>query len=1100
MFSPESKIQKNTLVATPTTDTHVETPIAIDSTTLIKLIKKITDRIYQLNNSDVVDDEYTPYIVKALSNVSSNDNSLSEFLKNSNKTPDQIVEINLLLNYLKEIGIAAFGTPHDFHTKTYTKLILERCKNHYYTIFPDHTNLFDELFSYINGDLEKAYKTEKTEKLAIIWKDIELTIKDFILSKYNVQIPSKFVYEIKSSSNNDDDDDDEKETMEIDTKDDANKDGDTKDGRIGIALSKMNADNASNKYLCIDTAHKAMLNEFANLGGKGVELRRTVCDIDGANQPKMRDGFYENIHFDNQIDIGDIRYSRDDSDSELPILISLYKDKRYIPVMRCQTEAGVTIIANLLQLFDKDTSANKNTGAKVRSKKQTKIFQCKLLTGINEYYVEELNGNKLISNDEMITEEFIDFINSDLINSNKQNKVWKKLAKVWKKLAENLKQIIINAKAAGDKGPIDVAKELADKEEHKGNYFWLSTGDNLASIGSSINNTTIYNKPYRKSTLSISPFEITNPYEKIIKKLFILKKSIDEIENESYIEDIGYYIEQLFNLDENESPNKIMARYFLELYDRYKLRFSYTKRIVDDLYDRLLTNLNNNEGEENLKQIIDKMRSKIPDLSLIVTELDKILYVKNEMESDYSYNEDYEKVYDTPKQTKVFEEEIDIDDLNIGSIYKMNTNGLIDLNSQYTDEEYNQLKYKISNNSYKIKNQTKVSNVFPIEEENKTYFWFLYSIYNVNDNFDTQIGYLVDVQDGIIERENEGTENNLPNRDDKYVNEESIIGGNPELNNGKKLKLEVNINVFREVLDKYDIISVLDDVYNWKNNRFIIPDIPSRPSRTFVIEKENTKKFYKHIMAALYYLIKDTELDVDNKIIQEDVYEILLSFISIKTKQKYDKVIDFIDSLFSDSLFNNEMFFQIFDIKFEKGFFVNKIAYMEELAKKLKKLEDERISRNVLLASQSSTGSSYYPPSMRKSNLSNTHSTFGTLSQWSQALVESVGSPKNLSTIFEKSNDDKSLSPIDEKSNDNNGRNNSKKARQPDEIEGSPPIRRLKGDQLIDPMDESKGGSKNITKKHNKKTRKYHRNKKTKKTHSRKKRYSKKNKYRNKST
>ena len=51
-----------------------------------------------------------------------------------------------------------------------------------------------------------------------------------------------------------------------------------------------------------------------------------------------------------------------------------------------------------------------------------------------------------------------------------------------------------------------------------------------------------------------------------------------------------------------------------------------------------------------------------------------------------------------------------------------------------------------------------------------------------------------------------------------------------------------------------------------------------------------------------------------------------------------------------------------------------------------------------------------------------------------------------------------------------------------------------------DSIHKPKGGSKNITKKHNKKTRKYHRNKKTKKTHSRKKRYSKKNKYRNKST
>ena len=86
LTSPTQKRTINTPVSTPIPEQNIKSPIAIDSTTLIEKIKDITDIIYQLNNTDVIDSEDEQYIYKAKSKVSSNDNSLSDFLKNSNKT------------------------------------------------------------------------------------------------------------------------------------------------------------------------------------------------------------------------------------------------------------------------------------------------------------------------------------------------------------------------------------------------------------------------------------------------------------------------------------------------------------------------------------------------------------------------------------------------------------------------------------------------------------------------------------------------------------------------------------------------------------------------------------------------------------------------------------------------------------------------------------------------------------------------------------------------------------------------------------------------------------------------------------------------------
>jgi hypothetical protein len=934
----------------------------------LDLLRENCDEIFNLsqNTNTIYKSEVVKYktFIEKLNNkkINSLDDFLLQELVQYTDKDIKKTQIKLLLDYLNETAIAAFGTPHDFHTKNYTRKLYENCKVVYIEKLlnegkMDKKDVID-FISEIEKTIVSAYNVENTEKLSQIWIHANSEIILYINKKYKIQIPDVFLYETVRMNDEDVEEetskmkDVEEETgsMDVALKNSDDNDNDEKDGRIEKVLKKLNKKSSDGIYLGIDTANTAMLKEFSDSGGKGIQLKDTVAIIDAAKQPSMDDKFYQ--QFDTlktkSVCIGDICFSLRDQINipvlckNCPIQISIKNDENdYKPIMYCQKEAGVTILTNLLQDFEKDSNNFKG-----RSKTQAKKFECYLLPNFcNKTNIPIKLDEKHINSLDIQTQE-------------------------------KLILILLKCKAAGDFCPMVFLKYLQETDPL--NTYWFMTGDKLAAIA--CKNLTAYNRPNGRTDFYIPPFEFANPDIEIIRKLFILKHSLDKFRKEDFqdnhydfIAKIESNIKNLYDIKDPRKSSSFMAIYMIQLLDSYNERIKNIEGTVNALYSKINMFINSDIDSGNIdidsgktlqKEFIDEVRSKIPSLTLTATELENVLYSKID-DTHLGYNRNFEKVYHEMPRKQIIRENIDrnsipnaINNFDNGSLgEKIKKNELFE---KYDDKKIF-LKIGIYNHIVEDKNRNKTETLYDIiqiEEKGKKKNIILKQIACKQTEFKS-----VNSDD-----KNAKKNDKIPSDPKELIREESIIGGLPETYEKKKnniISREIPVEVFREVLDQYTIIDLLDYILIWPNNRFIIPEQPTRPGRAYDDSMRNTKKFYKHIMAALYFLIEDIgviEHDKDETI-QQDVLEILLNFVSniipyYKDQEKFNKLIEFLNNLFDNESNTN---FKIFEIEFSKSTFDEKIKKIKKNREIQEKRENQGTNINAVVYDSQDNGSSYVP-------------------------------------------------------------------------------------------------------------------------------------------
>ena len=1154
-------------------------------------LRQTCDKIFNIKEEITQDDTNVEKILSSID--SEKNNSLEDFLvknldKKTHNLNDNIEKIKILLNYLKETAIAAFGTPHDFHTKLLTKKLYEYCKEVY---LKKHEGKIDRDFIVIvETKIEQAYNVANTERLAEIWDEANDAVFDYINNKYNIKLPTAFLHETKRRNDNDDDD--------------ANANA-VDDGRIKSVLEKLNLKDAEGIRLFIDTANKAMLSEFHNLNGKLVKLDETVAVIDAAKQPTLKNAqkVYDNDLTEflekEPVCIGDIcfclrefihplEYLEDFPLDDYPIVI--FKGDK--PIMYCQKEAGVTILSNLLELIP----GAEKYGFKGRSKTQKNIFKCCLLS-------DSLDNKIPVEIDEKFFDE-----NENIESTNPE-------------FLELLIKILLICKAAGDKCPIDFLDILKlINPDLKG---WFMTGDKLAA--KACKELTAYNRPNGRTDFYIPPYFLQNPDEELIKKLFNLKNSLDMMKEKKYMVKIFDYIIKLYDITDINSPATKMALYMIMLAEKYNGRIHEMNKKINEYYDKLMGFIDDLELEivtdeykvkiqtVEIPEIMEEMRSDIPKLTITATEIENVIYSKID-DIPTGYDIDLNKVFDVVSRKNIVRKIIKYDELP-DNTFNMNNYGNIKRDPSINKtiySNYNPPQYKfVSLGVFKD----------PIYND-KGKFTSEYYYYNIIQIEDTNNKNKI-IQQFAIEAETpntkETTKDSKPTSDTKNgrVIEESIVSGLPEMD-GKLIIITDEVkakfeDTFREVLDQYTIVDFLDYILRWPNNRFIIP-VQGR-GRTNVVLIENTITFYQHIMTALYILIDNTgaieDSDKKSQVIQEEVFDILLNFVKknidfYKNHVNYKILEGFIlDRVLGFELFTGEFGFELFNISFDKKIFSKYLNENDDnqtntgescvSAKTCASVESyvsdrsiytifgqvtketvEKHGRNMRTNNTKNEGkmiddtngddsngdddTTFVPPeySLDSNNGSTWQTNDGFNSQYSlndeamnvvptnidspifdkvvpkvvpnvlpkyddfslrgipkkeQEILRSTQKnlfPKNLFPNIEllsdnvtspvnndsasftmNNNDSASFTMNNNDSDDDDTTSNKKRPEFKEEREA---------EKASPPRSKSRGGSKNITKKHNKKTRKSHRNKKTKKTQSRKKRYSKKNKYRNKST
>ena len=1110
-------------------DNKADTKIEEEENTLDKL-RQECDNIFNITKNIELNNENINKILSLLD--ADKINSLDDFLtKNIDKKQNlnEVIEnIKILLNYLKETSIAAFGTPHDFHTKKFTQILYIFCKEDY---LKKHNGKIDvDFIKTIEIKIKAAYNVLNTEKLAEIWDEANDAVFEYINKKYEIKLPTAFLHETKRTSNDDAHDDDAHGDDDDDDNDDDDNDDDAAmtvdnddyaDGRIKSVLAKLNLKNAQETNLFIDTANKAVLLEFHNLKGKLVKLDETVAVIDAAKQPTLKNA--NNVYNDEltnklkdkPVCIGDICFFL--RITKLPLLyvdsfslddypIVIFKGER--PIMICQKEAGVTILSNLLALIP----GAEKYGFKGRSKTQQKIFKCALLPGwLNNDFPMEINEN------------FFE-------NYSEKNE-----------LIELLIKILLICKAAGDKCPIDFIELL------KAYKCWFMTGDKLAA--KACKELTAYNRPNGRTDFYIPPYFLENPDKEIIEKLFILKNSLEIMKEKHCMKNIFDYIKKLYDITDINSPDTKMALYMIMLAEKYNERITIMYGEIYNYYNILIdfiSELNEPtvDWEASIKEkmrsympkIMNEMRSYIPKLTITATEIENVIYSKID-DIPTGYDKDLNKVFDVVSRKNIIRKIVEYNSLP-DKIYVMNDHGNIETDNPIDKNEYN--KYN-NNDAYKFVSL----GVFPdpIYDNNLKFVGNLY--YDIIQIEDTKNENVIKAQIAILTEtpEKASTKDSKPTSDPikGRVIEESIVAGLPEID-GKPIiqtdEVEAKFEeTFREVLDQYTIVDFLDYILRWSNNRFKIP-VETR-GRFNQMLFGYTVTFYKHIMTALYILIDNIgviECESTQIVIQEEVFDILLNFVKNNTNEnEYDNVKKFILERVLD--------FELFSITFNKETFEN---YLEKNAVVID--DDETFSTNTHDTDGSSVSiRSLYPIfgeeiintsklhgyNTREKIVNNGDNYNGDSSFCDDSLYNSFDSSyydysnntnnnnNNTNTNNNNDNDvhDNDDDDINDNDNDNDNDNNNDNDMNDSDDDNyiNLPSKRKKNKNVltITPIDISKlptvrdtrkkgGATRNkklLIKKQNKKTRKNKNKKHIKKYQSRKnKRYSKKNKYRNKST
>lgn len=884
-------------------------------------LRTICDEIFNLykekEKEDIVSTDKTIInnIVKALDNapIASLDDFLDhnlpkdeiETLPQDNKE-QKIKEIKILLNYLKETAIAAFGTPHDFHTTGFTKILYERCKADYITKNPGLIPV--DFIQHVEGKIGPGFGILSTNRLAEIWKTAEDAVYEYIKTskRYNIALPRPFLYETRRGG--DEVADDVTYDGSDDGSDDVTHDGNHDvDGRIESLLLKMNKldehgkPNADDMLLFIDTAHSDVLREYHNKNGKAANLNATVATIDAAKQP-TRDGLYVDIlGMENEgVCIGDICfYLRRDEDglgppkTEYPIVITRNErnERNEIvstPIMCCQREAGVTILSNLIFLIP----GADRYGITGRSKTQTNIFKCCLLPGF----------------DPSITDSFVkltaDNIKTLFTNSGKGQ------PKLSPDKKTELIMVLLACKAAGDKCPIDFVENSTIFYERR-TIKWFMTGDLLAAIACKY--LTAYNRPNGRTDFYIPPYNLKNPDTEILNKLFVLKNSLDDIDTKNCIGRIRNNIRSLYDSQDPNGPGSYMARYLEILADKYYNRINGIFRQVEDLLKRL----KGCKDIEQLKLIMDEIRNYIPGLTITPYELENVLYSKVD-DIPTGYDGKLNKVYDVMPRKNIVREIIEYTDIP-EQIYQFVKGGRSDTSRDKPPPNAEEIFVDIGVYAEPI-----------VLNGSITYNY--YKIVQQEDNRNNIIQQFAIPQ--LVEIPTREIASRVPaDRVKGCVIEESIVAGLPEINGILIPRHTINNGLFKdtfmEVLDQYTIVDFLDYISRWPNNCFEIPilDRNARTPRSYPTLVANTITFYQHIMTALYILIENTRVTDETTSIQEDVFAILLNFIQknipfYKDKNNCNALLDFIRTkVFNRTKEIENDSFTLFDIEFLKNEF-----------------------------------------------------------------------------------------------------------------------------------------------------------------------------------
>lgn len=765
----------------------------------------------------------TSYLDNALQQAHPNDPESERNVKNTN--------IQILLEYLKETCVAAFGTPHDFSTKDFTKDLYELCRNDYFQRYNNNNNKsisdLRGLEKIIKPKIEQSYNISNTEKLADLWAEIYENVLEYIHSVYKVQIPRPLLYELQRNDKQN-------------------------DNRVGNFL-KASGISADKIRIVIDTANSKVLEDFLNEGALGVSLINTVAEIDAAKQIQdfsIGNRYFYDTHItpprELTIRLGPYEFGiSNNRTNNYPINVTKVKGDQRTIIMNCNTEAGVSKLANAIEKLGKIDNK------KVFGRAETPISY--------EYtHIHEIDKKEI-------------------------------------------RTILLLAKAAGDKCPIDVIKMLEEEEEvlgkrkldeikkkYKDKIFAFSSGDRLA-IEAASGKFTMYNRPNGRTDFYVPPYLLVNPDEIIVSRFFSLYHHFCSSEqNENNIKNL---LQELKNtIIESFQNYKYDDLQYLIRY-LFILNIEFVKRINNNIktLKKIYKLIHDYKSTDNWKNIIDVIRKEIPSMTFSIVEMDDILFSKTE-DDFLGYDGMFKEIYYEKPRVKQLLTNLTAGEIT-GNFWELQSP-----NTLITDIVYS----------------TKILSSYPLDLGYEYYNAGFYYIFH-NDN--KEYAYpLIQIRDKIkpvaFYIKTEPVNKPDQQKDDKsqqdpgILDEESIVCGLPMLENSSTIIDEIPpYDAFVKTLDSYTLNDLLLYVSQWKGNQFttvtnINDSNNSRQSRTSSSFKQNAVKntltFYKFLMTAIFILIQQTNVPNKKEVILEDMVNILFGFIEREYESFYVDIIQFL--------------------------------------------------------------------------------------------------------------------------------------------------------------------------------------------------------------
>jgi len=803
----------------------------------------------------------TSYLDNALQQAHPNDDGSIRYQKNT--------QIQILLEYLKETCVAAFGTPHDFSTKDFTEELYKLCRDDYLIEYNNVKTIIHDLEKKIVPKIQQSYKISNTEKLADLWAEIYEIVLDDIYKKYNVQIPRPLLYELQR-----------------------NDKGTDNRVRDFLKASKISADKIR---IVIDTANSKVLEDFVTAGAQGVSLINTVAEIDAAKQ--IQDFSIGGKHFydphitppnELKIRLGPYEFVRTNKPNNYPISVMKGEGNKKIEVMRCRTEAGVSKLANAIEklhIIDKK---------KVYGRAETSI----------SFDYEAYSIDK-----------------------------------------KEIRTILLLAKAAGDKCPIDVIKMLeeekkelgkrkideisTEEKKYKDKIFAFSSGDRLA-IEAASGKLTMYNRPNGRTDFYVPPYLLVNPDEIIVSRFCSLYGHFCGNDKEKNIMGLLVKLHKILVIIFKEykyDDLQYMIIYLLVLYDEFKKRIQKNIETLNSIH-KSIKNVDNNTTPDVWKKIMDVIRKEIPSMTFSIVEMDDILFSKTE-DDFLGYDEMFKEIYYEKPRVKQLLTNLEAKEITDNNFYELQLPNTLD-------------NHIIPGND--------ILDSYPLNGEYEYYTAGFY--YILNDNNEEKAYPLIQIRDKIkpVAFYTKTQPVNIPDqvKDDKshqdpvILYEESIVCGLPMLENTSTIINKIPpYDAFVKTLDSYTLNDLLLYVSQWKGNQFatityinnsVNESRNSRTSSSFKSNAENnTLTFYKFLMTAIFVLIQQTKV-TDDKQARKDMVNILFGFIEREYENYYIDTIYFLLKNLQD---NNTLIPEYSEVEIPKN--VIKSLLKKRILKSIKK-------------------------------------------------------------------------------------------------------------------------------------------------------------------